>query len=135
MAKNDKQEFVEIIYNGEKIMVSHEVADYLEDCRRDMHRQLMKKLRNQAAINCDEDFIEGLMAISPRGFEDELILRLEKEQLPKLITLLPEIQRRRLTAYYYEGLTYQEIGIREGVSHVVVIRSVKRAVKRLKKYF
>ena len=57
------------------------------------------------------------MAVVPVGFEDELILRLEMEQLPKVISLLPEVQRRRLTAYFYEGLTYREIAAREGVDH------------------
>ena len=133
MSNNDKQ--IEIIYNGEKIMVSRDVADYLEDCRRDMHRQLMKKQRNQAAIRCDEGFIEELMAVQPTGFEDALIHRLEQEELLGLIKVLPEIQRRRLVAYYFEELTYKEISAREGVDHRAVMRSVESAIKKLKKYF
>ena len=135
MSEKSKQALVEITYNGEKIMVSQEVADYLEDCRRDAHRQLMKKSRNQAAVKCEEDFVEGLMAVPPIGFEDELIMRLEQEQLPGLIALLPETQRRRLTAYYYEGVTYQEIAKHEGVHHSAIMRSVEAALKNLKKYF
>jgi len=126
---------VEIIYNGEKIMVSQEVADYLEDCRRDAHRQLMKKRRNQAAVQCEENFVEGLMAAPPRGFEDELIMRLEQERLPGLIALLPDKQSRRLIAYFYERLTYQEIAAREGVDHRAVMRSVESALKKIKIYF
>jgi len=93
----DKHRLVEITYKGEKIMVSQEVADYLEDCRRDMHRQLMKKVRNQAAVKCEEGFVEELMMLPPVGFEDELLSRLEQERLPGLIALLPELQRRRLS--------------------------------------
>ena len=135
MSKKGKQALVEIMYNGEMIMVSQEVADYLEDCRRDIHRQFMKKLRNQAAIKCDDNFVEELMAIPPVSFEDELIFRLEQERLPKLIALLPEIQCRRLTAYFYEELTYKEIAAREGVHHSAVMRSVESALRKLKKYF
>ena len=135
MSEKDKHELVEITYNGERIMVSQEVADYLEDCRRDMHRQYKKKQRNQGGIKCEDDFIEGLMAMKPMGFEDELIRRLEQERLPRLIALLPDVQKRRLTAYYYEGLTYQEIAKRENVHHTTIMRSVDLAVKKLKKYF
>ena len=135
MSENSKQGLVEITYNGEKIMVSQEVADYLEDCRRDAHRQLMKKSRNHAAVKCEENFVEGLMAAPPIGFEDELIMRLEQERLPELIALLPEKQNRRLTAYYYEGLTYQEIAACEGVDHRAVMRSVESALKKLKIFF
>lgn len=132
---NDKnQEPVAIIYNGEEIMVSPEVADYLEDCRRDLHRQLMKKQRNHAAIRCEEYLIEEFMADKPTGFEDELILRLEKERLSEVIALLPEIQRRRVTAYYYEGLTYREIAAREGVNHTKITKSVNAALKKLKSF-
>ena len=75
------------------------------------------------------------MATPPVGFEDELLWRLEQERLRCLIKKLPEMQQRRLIAYFYEGLTYQEIGKREGVHHSVVLRSVSSAIKTLKKYF
>jgi len=132
MNEYDKQVFVEIVYKGERITVTAEVADYLEDCRRDKKRQAEKVRRNQAAVLCEEDFIEELMAVPPVGFEDELILRLEQERLPELIAKLPEVQRRRLVAYFYSGLTYQEIGQIEGVHHSVVLRSVVSALKTLK---
>ncbi|MCL1843398.1 MAG: hypothetical protein FWF79_06260 [Defluviitaleaceae bacterium] len=135
MFEKDKHDLVEIVYRGQRIKVTKEVADYLEECRRDMHRQSKKKKRNQDGTQCEEDYIEELMAIKPTGFEDELIWRLEQERLPGLIALLPEVQRRRLTAYYYEGLTYHEIGKRENVHHSAVIRSVDLALKNLKKYF
>ena len=135
MFKKDKQGLVEILYKGEIIAVSKEVADYLEECRLDLRRQSEKKRRNHAAITFEEDFVEELMAIPPIGFENELFRELDKERLPGLIAKLPEIQRRRLVAYYYEGLTYQEIGKREGVDHRAVMRSVESGVSKLKKYF
>ena len=131
----NKQELVEILYNGETVLVSQEVADYLEDCRRDIHRQFMKRQRNLAAVRCEDDFVEELMATPPESFEDELMARLDQERLPGFIAQLPEIQRRRLRAYFYEGLTYQEIAAREGVDHRAVMRSVSSAIKKLKKYF
>ena len=135
MFDSNKHGLVEIIYKGQKIMVTKEVADYLEDCRLDAKRQSEKKRLNHAAVQCEEDFVEELMAVRPVGFVDELIRRLERERLLGLIDKLPEIQRRRLLAYFYEGFTYQEIGKLEGVHHTAVMRSVELALKNLKKYF
>ena len=133
MSNDNSEQLVAIFYNGTKIMVSRKVADYLEECKRDAHAQFMKRYRNQSAIRCEEGLIEELMAIQPAGFEDELIERMEQERLPELIANLPEVQRRRLTAYFYDGLTYQEIAAREGVHHSAIIRSVELAIKNLKK--
>jgi len=131
-----KQEFtVEITYNGERITVSKEVADYLEACKRDAHRQYKQSLRNQSPIKFDEDSIEELMATPSVCFENDVIFKLEKEKLMEHIAILKEPQKRRLLAYYFEGLTYAEIATREGVDHRAVMRSVESAVKSLKKYF
>lgn len=48
---------------------------------------------------------------------------------------LPETQRRRLVMYYFDGLTYEEIAERERCTHPAVIKSVKSAISKLKKYF
>jgi len=135
MSNDNKQGLVEITYNSEKIMVSQEVADYLEDCRRDMHRQLKKKQRNQDNIQWTDGIIEALMSVPPVGFEDEVIEQLEQERLQELIGILPETQRRRLKAYYYDELTYREIGSSEGVHFSAVKRSVELALKNLKENF
>jgi len=131
----NKQELVEILYNGEKVMVSQEVADYLEDCRRETQRQMKQIQRRQAAVRCEENFVEELMATPPECFVDELLSRMELERLPGFIAQLPEIQRRRLRGYFYEGLTYRELAAREGVDHKAIVRSVDSALKKLKKYF
>ena len=135
MSNNNSEQLVAIVYNGTKIMVNRKVAAYLEDCKREAHAQFMKKYRNQSAIQCEEGLYEDLMTIQPTGFEDELIAHMEQERLPELIAKLPEVQRRRLTAYFYDGLTYQEIAAHEGVHHSAVIRSVELALKNLKKNF
>jgi RNA polymerase sigma-70 factor (ECF subfamily) len=75
------------------------------------------------------------MRESPRGFEDELIDKLTMEELPDALAKLPEIQRRRVRAYYYEGLTYREIAAREGVNHTKIAKSVDATLGNLKKYF
>ncbi len=60
---------------------------------------------------------------------------IQNEQLRRAIAALPEIQRRRLVMYYFDGLTYEEIAQREGCTHPAVIKSVKAAISKLKKQF
>lgn len=60
---------------------------------------------------------------------------MRNEQLRRAIATLPETQRRRLVMYYIDGLTYEEIAERERCTHPAVIKSVKSAISKLKKYF
>lgn len=48
---------------------------------------------------------------------------------------LPEKQYRRLVLYYFGELTYEQIAEMEGCSHPAIIKSIKAAVKAMKKYF
>lgn len=67
--------------------------------------------------------------------EEEVFRHIQTEMLHKAITILPEVQRRRLYLYYFRNLTYQEIAELEGCSHPAVIKSVKSAIETLKKFF
>ena len=57
------------------------------------------------------------------------------EKLHRAIATLPDMQRRRLVMYYFDGLTYEEIAAKEGCTHPAVIKSVKTALSNIKKYF
>ena len=60
---------------------------------------------------------------------------MRNEQLRRAIATLPEVQRRRLVMYYFDGLTYEEIADKEGCTHPAVIKSVKAAISKLKNIF
>ena len=135
MSNNNNQELIEITYNNEKIIISQEIADYLEDYRRDIHRQLKKKQRNQNNAQWIDGIIESLMSVPPVGFEDDVIRKLEQKLMQELVNTLPETQRRRLKAYYYDELTYREIATLEGVHFSAIKRSVELALKNLKRNF
>lgn len=60
---------------------------------------------------------------------------MRNEQLRRAIASLPKIQRRRLVLYYFDGLTYEEIAEKEGCTHPAIIKSVKAAISKIKKYF
>jgi RNA polymerase sigma factor (sigma-70 family) len=63
---------------------------------------------------------------------------LQKEQLRLLraaISTLSVIQRRRISLYYEEGMTEQQIADLEGVKHQAVHHTLSGARKKIRKYF
>ena len=70
----------------------------------------------------------------PEGIEEIVLDMFETEQLHKAIVNLPEVQRRRIVQYYFEGLTYQQIAREEHCSFQAVAKSISAAEKRIKKF-
>lgn len=74
-------------------------------------------------------------AFKPREAMDDTVLRkIEYEDLHKAVGRLPEVQRRRLILYYFEGLTYQQIAELESCKRQAVCESVAAALKKLKNF-
>ena len=67
------------------------------------------------------------------GVEDTVLNKLEAEHLHSAIQQLSEIQRRRLMNYYFEDKNYEQIAQEEGYSFQMVAKSVKAAIRNLKK--
>lgn len=86
------------------------------------HSELTEASLNRRAFRTDEAM-------------DETVLRkIEYENLCKATKMLPEVQRRRLILYYFEGFTYQQIAEMEGCKRQAVCESVTAALKKLKKF-
>lgn len=66
--------------------------------------------------------------------EDAVMQNIEYEQLHRAISELPEIQRRRLLLYYFQGLTYEQIAEMEGCTKRAIKFSVDIAIEKLKKF-
>ena len=71
----------------------------------------------------------------PATVEESAMQSMEYAQLHRAISKLPEIQRRRLLLYYFQGLTYEQIAGMEGCTKRAVKFSVDIAVEKLKKFF
>ena len=69
----------------------------------------------------------------PESVEDIVIRNLQNEKLHNAIEQLPEVQKRRIRMYFFEGMTYEEIADAENCKHPAVIKSVKVALDKLKK--
>lgn len=57
------------------------------------------------------------------------------DMVVKLKDKLTETQFRRLWMYYIDGMTVDEIGEKEGVSHQAASLSITTAIRKIKKYF
>jgi len=66
--------------------------------------------------------------------EESTLQSIEYAQLHRAISELPEIQKRRLILYYFQGLTYEQIAEMEGCTFQAVAKSVAAAEKRLKNF-
>lgn len=70
----------------------------------------------------------------PETVEDIVLRNIQTENLYEAIDKLPEAQRRRLWMYFFDGMTYEQIAEFEKCKHPAVVKSVKAALKNLKKF-
>lgn len=89
--------------------------------------------RHQEHLALSESKINERVYETPQSVEDIVIKNLENELLKKAISKLPKVQRKRLTLYYFEGMTYEQIAKIEGCTYQAVQLSVREALKKLKK--
>lgn len=127
----NNDELVTISYLGQELLVSKEIANFLDDFRRLLERQRNEKRRHISRDEFDEEYP---LAATP-DFVDSLLRNMERYRLRNAVELLPEHQKRRLTAYFFDGLTYREIAQSEGVSVSAVHKSIQSALKSLKIIF
>jgi RNA polymerase sigma-70 factor (ECF subfamily) len=107
-----------------------DLQDFFADRKRKEHRQ-RRSAKRHIILFGDIEKIEVLL---PRDLStaDSFIEHLQYIPLYNAINKLPEIQRRRLTAHYFMGLSQREIAACEGVCEMVVSRSLAKARKNLK---
>jgi len=90
--------------------------------------------RHLSEMGMSEESLCHLIADPSESMEDRVYRRIMYQKLHKAIDQLPEIQRRRVLLYYFEGHTYEQIAQMEGCSKRAVKFSVDIALKKLKDY-
>lgn len=120
--------------NGSRICV--EVSTSVKELLEQSDRQIRSQRRQDRRYLDFTPLTDEVLEISLLGvYEDtaDLLERMERNaRLHKAVGKLTEVQRRRLSLYYFEGLTYSQIAKLEGVSHRAVIYSIEQALKQLK---
>ena len=96
--------------------------------------QINEASRHLSEMGMTEESLCHLIADPSESMEDRVYRRIMYQKLHKAIDQLPEIQRRRVLLYYFEGHTYEQIAQMEGCSKRAVKFSVDIALKKLKDY-
>lgn len=114
--------------------VSEEVYEALVNTfRKEAHAEEMRDLRHVTKDGYVEGDTEDLLIETEESVEDYVIRQLEIKQLQKAMQQLTENQKERLQLYFFEGLTYRQIGEKLGISDKSVRESIDAALKKIKK--
>lgn len=116
--------------NGETsdVEVSEKIGNLILDSRREESNLDRKERYHCYSLDAAE--FEGMDYADGSTPESDLFLQLENQHIAKLLSELPEVQRRRLLLYA-EGKSLREIARREGVDH----KAVKKSIEAARKYF
>ena len=118
-----------------ELEVTVAVANVLEESDKKV-----KALRKQDKRRLDSaGYVEGETEFSvlhnQPGLDDLAIELMDKRQLYTEIQQLPAIQRRRVTAYYLKGMTYQQIAAKEHAALSSFYESINLGLQNLRKKF
>lgn len=131
-----KDFYKDAVGETEYTYVTREVYDALADTfRKEIHAQEMKDLRHTTKEGYTEGETEDLMVPPEETLEDMVIRQIELEMLQKAMQSLTEVQKERLHLYFFEGLTYRQIGEKLGISDMSVRESIEASLKKIKKFF
>lgn len=131
-----KDFYKDAIGEMEYTYVSREVYEALTNTfRKEAHAEEMRDLRHVTANGYTEGDTEDLMMDTGESLEDMVIRQMELEVLQKAMQSLTEVQRERLHLYFFEGMTFRQIGEKLGVSDMSVRESIDASLKKIKKIF
>ena len=131
-----KDFYKDAIGETEYTYVTKEVYEALtETFRKEAYAQEMRDLRHVTREGYTEGETEDLVFDSGESLEDMVIRQMELETLQKAMRSLTEVQRERLHLYFFEGLTYRQIGQKKGIVEKNVRESITGAIKKIKKIF
>lgn len=122
-----------INYYGQKITVSDEVAEFLEQDR----------LRESAQRRSDQrhlDFVGNEIYTMPGLFTDEptdptfeqAFLLLRKHKLRKIFPTLPDDDQKLLRFYYFRFYTLEQIGKEFGISKMAISKRLRKILDLLR---
>lgn len=122
--------------NGEKaeVEVNDELAAVIAECERAEHANDEKQRCH--CYSLDECDYEGSdFACEDEGFARLFEEKKDSERLSVALSHLTKCQFAAIQAVFFEGLTQEEYAQKCGISHQIVSKHIKYAIKKLKKIF
>ena len=132
-----KQQFIVSFIDGggklNEVAISSETFHALQELKLAENRQAyLTELYVSHFISSENDEEISSMAFYPLiSTEDYLWATALTEYVSKIITELPDIQRRRFIMHYVDGLTTREIALIERCSFVAVSYSIQIARRKI----
>ena len=120
---------VVIVYNGEQVSVSKDVADFLEQDRKREQAQDKQDTRHLSKSEF-ETVLSGSDCVR-RPVEDAALRNLQLENLRKAIAELDAQGQNLLSLRYSDVLTMEEIGQIYGISKMAVSKRLKKLHEKL----
>ncbi len=91
--------------------------------------------RHYERLDLTEEALHLRATSAQTDIEEMIFQKLEYQKLYEAIEKLPEIQRRRLRMYFFEGMTLKEIAAKEGCKYQRIQKSIERAKEKIKKFY
>ena len=117
----------------ECVTVSDEVLEYLISARREERAQRQRDYRHLAPFGLDEVYLAELCGISDKSAEECFFDDQISQKLHQALNEIDLIFRRRFYFYHVVGMTMEEIGKPEGVSHSAISKSLGKSAEQLRK--
>ncbi len=123
-------ETVTILYCGKPVSVPKEVADFLEQDRKQEQTQTRQDTRHLSRSEF-ETVLSGRGNVR-RPTEDEALRNLQLESLRNAMKELDQEEQNMLTLRYDEELTMEEIGTIYGISKMAVSKRLRKLHEKLR---
>ena len=118
------------------VEVSAEVADYLEQAKRNNRKLYRERQRYWDGRECDEYIISTEGRLSYCATPEELVCQRETlDEIMAVLALCTKTQRERFLLYALYDYSYAEIGRRCGCSKAAVHDSIEGVRKKFFKFF
>ena len=120
-----------ILYYGQQVLVSQDVADFLEDDRRRQNAESRRDRRHRSK----SDFETVLMSHKPSaafGLDDIVADRLMRSRLQDVIHSLSESEQALIQLYFYEEQTMKVIGQTFGISKAAVSKRMTKLLSKMR---
>ena len=128
--------YTNAVGNQEYVYVSPEVYEALANTfRKEAHAEEMRDLRHNIRQGYLDGTVEDIMTETGESLEDMVIRQVDIEILQKAMQSLTKAQKERLHLYFFDGLTFRQIGEKLEISDRSVRESIEAALKKIKKFF
>ena len=131
-----KDFYKDAIGEPEYAYVTKEVYEVLANSfRKEEHAREMMDRRYRIKDAYVEGETEEIAETMDNSLEDEVIRQMDIEILRRAIDTLTELQKKRLYLYFFEGMSFRQIGKKLGVSDMAIRYSIEVSIKKIKKFF